>query len=710
MGNMYKSNLNYSSFWLDRSIWEEDDEVTKVEKKSNDLMKLMSYKRSIGNFVNIVTGQSIPVTFDGRGNDSYTDGNSVVISAKLDDKEFDPVVGLALHEGSHIKLTDFDSLKNLMDHNVFPSSMTDFINSFKTDEGSEFNYTQEWYDNKGQIVHNLKQLLNYVEDRRIDNYIYKSAPGYRGYYEAMYNKYFHSNVVDKGLKSSEHRTETWSSYMFRLINITNKNRDLNALKGLREIWNLLDLKNISRLRTTNDSLELAGKIFMVIQNNVNEDMDQMPEPQKGGDGQGQEDTDGSSEMCDSQSNPTGDGKPMEGKGKGKGKDSDGTDGSDGGSTDKKGSVSSGVPNKNGAGGQSSPLNDRLKKQLQNAIEKQKKFLDGDITKKKISKADKKKIDVLDKADIETEVTGKGLDQGYYRGQSQGVQTYVIKNMTKSLIDSNMIPHLGTWRVDSNDVAVKKGITLGTILGKKLKTRNEERVLQTPRMKSGKLNGRMLHEIGFGNFDIFDQININTATPSLLHISIDASSSMSGDKWYNTQTAAVAIAKAASMTENMNVVISYRGIYYNQGQGCQPLMMIAYDSRKDKFQKIQNLFKFISPSGTTPEGLCFEAILKELIKTKNGEESYLINFSDGWPGFDNKEICYGGQYAVDHTADQVKKVRQSGVSVLSYFISDGYYGSSKNQFEKMYGKDSEFIDVNNMTQLAKTLNKKFEVKI
>ena len=36
---MYNSNLNYSSFWLDRSIWDDDDqEVTKVEKKSNDLM------------------------------------------------------------------------------------------------------------------------------------------------------------------------------------------------------------------------------------------------------------------------------------------------------------------------------------------------------------------------------------------------------------------------------------------------------------------------------------------------------------------------------------------------------------------------------------------------------------------------------------------------------------------------------------------------
>ena len=64
--------------------------------------------------------------------------------------------------------------------------------------------------------------------------------------------------------------------------------------------------------------------------------------------------------------------------------------------------------------------------LENAIEKQKKFQNGDITKKKISKADKKKIDTLDTADIKTEVTGKGLEQGYWRNQSQGVQTYCYK--------------------------------------------------------------------------------------------------------------------------------------------------------------------------------------------------------------------------------------------------------------------------------------------
>ena len=38
----------------------------------------------------------------------------------MNDKEFDPIVGLALHEGSHVKLTNFNSLKSLMDHDVFP--------------------------------------------------------------------------------------------------------------------------------------------------------------------------------------------------------------------------------------------------------------------------------------------------------------------------------------------------------------------------------------------------------------------------------------------------------------------------------------------------------------------------------------------------------------------------------------------------------------
>ena len=105
---------NYSSFWLDDG-WDNTSSIFDDEpvKKGVDLVALASYRRAISNFVSIVTGESdIKVTFNTHG-DSYTDGKSVVISSKLDDKLFDSAVGLALHEGSHIKLSDFDFLRNL---------------------------------------------------------------------------------------------------------------------------------------------------------------------------------------------------------------------------------------------------------------------------------------------------------------------------------------------------------------------------------------------------------------------------------------------------------------------------------------------------------------------------------------------------------------------------------------------------------------------
>ena len=107
---------NYSSFWMD-SDWETrntsifDDDEDYVKPKT-DLVALASYRRAIANFVTIVTGESdIKVTFNSN-DESYTDGKTVVIGSKMDDKLFDSSVGLALHEGSHIKLSDFDFLRN----------------------------------------------------------------------------------------------------------------------------------------------------------------------------------------------------------------------------------------------------------------------------------------------------------------------------------------------------------------------------------------------------------------------------------------------------------------------------------------------------------------------------------------------------------------------------------------------------------------------
>ena len=719
MNRVERDSRKYSSFWLKDDLFDDvDDGLNVVETKHSNLMALASYKKSIGNFVNIVTNDNIPVTFDVRGNDSYTDGKSVVISAKMDDKDFDSTVGLALHEGSHIKLTDFESLDTL-NNNIEEVVGVPFITEMME------KHSMEEYNAKNYIRGIVKNLLNVIEDRRIDYYVYSTSPGYKGYYHAMYEKYFHSKIVDKGLQSSEYRDLDWESYMFRIINITNSNRDLDALPKLREVWNLMNLKNIKRLTNTNQCMELASEIFKLIENSLPADQKpiESPNPQNGGSGDDSDDEQsegsgtgggGDNSETDGTDNTEGSGgKPKDGS-----DDKDDSKGDAEGDTPKKGS---GGYNPNGAGGSGidseitdvkttegdGMMSDRQKKQLDNAIEKQKNFQNGDISKKKVSKGESKKLDTLVKSGIEEKLAGKDYQNGRYYKTCKQTPVMVVRNYSKQLAESDMISMLSTysWSIDRNEDNIKKGITLGTVLGKKLKLRNEERSLVNPRMKTGRISGRLLHELGMGNTQIFDQITINKHNPALVHISIDASSSMGGAKWNQTQTSVVAIAKAASMTSNLDVVISYRSIQHESNM-VQPLVLIAYDSRKDKFSKIQQTFSYINPCGTTPEGLCFETVLDDIIKTNKGVDSYFINFSDGWPGFSNRDIDYGGTEAINHTANQVKKIQQAGVKVLSYFVYSGYEGGL-DSFKAMYGKSATSVDCTNLMALTKTLNKLFQ---
>ena len=248
----YNTSNNYSSFWLGDD-WDNNGSLFDDEdvKPKTDLIALSSYRRAIANFVNIVTQKDIPVTFKSSG-DSYTDGKKVVISSKLDDKLFDSSVGLALHEGSHIKLSNFDFLKGLGQ-----SIPEEYFN-----RGEVKGYSKD--DIKGHI----KNLLNYVEDRRIDYYVFSSSPGYKGYYHSMYDKYFHSKIIDKALGTDEYTEESVDSYMFRIINLTNKNTDLTKLSGLKEIYTTIDFKNISRLDSTESSFNIACEIYHIILKNL----------------------------------------------------------------------------------------------------------------------------------------------------------------------------------------------------------------------------------------------------------------------------------------------------------------------------------------------------------------------------------------------------------------------------------------------------------
>ena len=81
----------------------------------------------------------------------------------------------------------------------------------------------------------------------------------------MYDKYFNAKIIDKGLKSDEYTNLDWESFMFRICNITNPNRRFDVLR-LDTIWKVLDLKNIARLKETEDVRDLAWELFKFIEN------------------------------------------------------------------------------------------------------------------------------------------------------------------------------------------------------------------------------------------------------------------------------------------------------------------------------------------------------------------------------------------------------------------------------------------------------------
>ena len=358
-----------------------------------------------------------------------------------------------------------------------------------------------------------------------------------------------------------------------------------------------------------------------------------------------------------------------------------------------------------------------KRQLENAISKQRKFMDGDISKKKLTKSDKAAMDAVESAGMSYVDVAKDMTDRW-SGKKTPTKVLLVKKFNKALAESDTVSMIYrpdyTWgSMEENQKAINDGLVKGTILGRKLQVRGESRETKWTRLDSGRIDKRLIAELGFGNERVFNSTFVESYSDAFLHISVDASGSMSGRKWLNTQTCVAAIAKACSMINNVDLVISYRSTqssgsgYRRRSDKNYPLMLVAYDSRVDKISKVKNIFNLLHPSGTTPEGLCFEAVMKEIEPASKDKDSYFLNFSDGMPMFGNDDIDYHHDTAIDHTNKMVKMIRDRGVKVLSYFIGDEYdMERSTRTFKRMYGNDAEFIDVTSVLPVAKTMNKAF----
>jgi hypothetical protein len=670
------------------SFWADTDFDTSFKVGSNlDFTKLAATQRAIGNFVNIVTGQQIPVVFQSSDN-SYTDGKSVVIGTKLDSGNFDPAVGLALHEGSHIAYTDF----TLFNHEINNSPTSDIRQTrFATIVRDRLPDTVGGALT-ADALNTIKSLLNWIEDRRIDYKIYTTAPGYRMYYEAMYNKYFNDKVIDKALVTNEKTQETWDDYLFHVINFTNPNRRLDSLKQLRKVWDVIDLKNIHRLQTTTDALHVATDVFTLIReacletqlSEIQDIFDQNSDAD-GTNGSSEGDGDGSQEMSiDIESQPADSGE--------------------------------------GSGSNSSMLSDKEKKKLEDVIKQQNEFIEGQQKKTgKLTKTQNALVRALKESGTETRIVSTAPDNS--AGTMGDVTAVVVKKLTREVICSmpslfhdyasehmqgKTIYSSYCRRIEATHDAVITGIILGKQLGNKLQLRNADRSLKTTRLQTGKIDRRLISQLGYNNVNVFHKIVTDKFKNYFIHISIDASGSMSGEKMLAAIKSAVAIAQAASMTTGIRVQISFRGTDNISSNTEKCVTVYAYDSAHDKMTKIKNLFKYLDTFGCTPEGVAFKSIEKDIQADAKGDELIFINYSDGAPS--PVQGMHRASDPVTFTKNVVNGMRSYGFNIISYFINQPGYDwagdGEKKSFKTMYGPDSQFINPVNMSEISKSINSKF----
>ena len=632
------------------------DEDNNLDPK-NDVFALAQYRTAIANFVHIMTGDSkIPVEFNTSGV-NCTDGKKIYISASMKEKDFDTNVGLALHESSHILYTDVDYVHQNLHYVVFS-----VLDTLKRTNGERL-FTPEdiqrrcAFERYGLEHKYLHTLLNVIEDFYIDAMTYASAPGYREYYRALYIKYFDDVKIVKGLHDSQFMTVNGENYICHLINIRNPKRNLNALPSLSEIWEVLDLENIRRLETQQDRIDLALKVFTMIVENL-------PEQELWYDNNS--DTNQEQGASDNANEEEGEEESGEGASANTGEEEG--EGASDNANEEQGEEESGE-------GASAVSSDTEKGMAQNQIkaltklfETQKKLINGEIKKTTLRESVAKQVNVATQIDLKERVVLKNNPDFYL---PQGIKTIVIRKVTEDFFNSNISNGFGLRHINQSVAKnIDTYISLGKLFAKRLQVRNEVRTQTSNRLKSGKIDRRILHEVGFDNYDIFKKININVYKDSYVHISIDQSGSMGGDKINEAVRFAVIFATASKIIKNLHVVVSVRSIY-SRGESRsmmhKPYIVNVFDSKIHGLSYIRMVFPHIRSHDCTPEGMTFEAIQEDIKKEAIGKDAFFINLCDGQPCADN----YSGEKAKLHSRRQLERMEKFGISTSVYFIGSEY---------------------------------------
>jgi len=725
-------------FWMDdysyRRLYD-----SKPEDSLDKLLSLWSIKRTIANFVQITSNTPVKVKY--AGTKSYVDPQRcVTISSDL--KDYDGVVGLALHESSHISYSVLDiyhklwelvekSFKNKMIPAIstkpYDKLIQSYWNIFKN--GSAFN-AYDW--NAGLLLFgNWKNLINWIEDRRIDYKQSQRFPGYVQYYEKLYGKYFYSEIITEGLQSSLKRTQTFDSYMFRLLNSINPGSDDTALPNLDKMIEKLSMTNINNCQDNFETAQLGLELFEMIWNECKQNQKPNGEPQtdkekieqeritkaekeqereleeikKELEKEKKENSEKNEENSDSESDENDESKSEETDDETE--DEDESEEGNGGNeesedeTEDEGNGDSEDDNEDEGDNEYNEADEQIRGEIEKVMERIEKLLDADDSlKTPISDTTAEKMKLLETGDLKIEKPSMW---------KMTAQVISIEKLSEDVVKS--FQHLFMYDSDTKS-RILKGIKQGVVLGKKLQIMNDERIISTLRKRTGKIDQRLLPEIGFNNERIFSHTSREEYHNLYVHLTLDSSGSMRGEAWRQTVQMAAAFAVALRFVEGSRVIVSTRStVTINNCDNAYNL--IIYDSKVNDINHIRKWWHRLYASGNTPEGFVFDALMNRILKDANGTDAYFINVSDGmpscgvtnWSGAYPQETDYSGWDALEHTRQQVDKLVKNNITVISYYVSDRPATSNVN-FEKMYGKYAHYIQITDMVKLASTLNKRF----
>lgn len=622
--------IRNSDYWLA----DKDPDLSNIF----DFLKL---QRAVANFVKIISGRDIPVEFQYHNDKSTID--KIIISADLSD--IDATVGLAIHETISFIYSDRWCTSKII------TLLTDDYLTSRHSKYKEIPVSQR-YEYKKTIRSEIEGIYHLIEYWRLDDFTIETSSGYKGYIQATYNQIFNPNLTIE-LLNRQRNNYYRISYFFLFFALTADSKHYTPIihtniqqpqikeKALLyyQLQELVDINQISRLKTSAEALELAINVWELIDEYATNILPEHLAP----------DEDSFQDKLDNEP-------------------------------------------------------DRIEESQSQSYAKEQFSRAGlDIPKKNISMERKNDLN---------HIISNSSSKYYTDYENRRIKVTVLNEMTRDLIYSGRYPFFNTESVHHTENAVKEGIYLGKQLARKIAFRNDHRQTRFSRLEQGRIDRRLLHSVSYGNNEIFYK-SIEEPFPTVnFHISIDGSHSMSGNCFLRSLKTAVAIAQMADLVKNITVTISFR-YFTNDHSVTLPLVLVAYDSQRDRLSKIKQLFRFLKATGPTPEGLCY-AVITDLMNKKAqsaaNTENHFINLFDGMPGFVIDNDCiYEGKPAIEHTRNEVLRMKRKGFNILSYFVIPPEWkirevNETFEHFKYMYGKDAQMINLNALNELAKSLNR------